>query len=77
MCNVSSCTTLTVCHRPLLRSWCVYIYLSPVECDPASQFMCADQAKCVDVRFCCEGTHLCRGLRGENGNITSKTASCQ
>ena len=27
MCDVSSCTTLTVCHRPLLRSWCVYIYL--------------------------------------------------
>ena len=28
-----------------------------------------------DIRFCCEGNHLCRGLRGENGNITSKTAS--
>ena len=27
ICNVSSCTTLTVCHnRPLLRSWCLYIY---------------------------------------------------
>ena len=28
MCDVSSCTTLAVCHnRPLLRSWCLYIYL--------------------------------------------------
>ena len=28
MCDVSSCTTLTVCHnRPLLRSWCLYVYL--------------------------------------------------
>ena len=28
MCDVSSCTTLTVCHNsPLLRSWCLYIYL--------------------------------------------------
>ena len=36
--------------------------------------MCADQAKCVDIRFCCEGNHSCRGLRGENGNITGKTA---
>ena len=26
--DVSSCTTLSVCHnRPLLPSWCVYIYL--------------------------------------------------
>ena len=28
MCDVSSCTTLIVCHNsPLLRSWCLYIYL--------------------------------------------------
>ena len=29
MCDVSSCTTLTVCHnnRSLLRSGCLYIYL--------------------------------------------------
>ena len=28
MCNVSSCTTLTVCYnRPLLQSGCLYIYL--------------------------------------------------
>ena len=34
----------------------VIVYLSAVdvECDPASQFMCADQAKCVDIHFCCE-----------------------
>ena len=63
------------CRSQATFTFLVCVYLSPVECDPASQFMCADQAKCVDVRFCCEGTHLCRGLRGENGNITSKTAS--
>ena len=28
MCDVSSRTTLTVCHnRPLLHSWCLYVYL--------------------------------------------------
>ena len=36
------------------------VYLSPVnvECDPASQFMCADWAKCVDICFCCESNHF-------------------
>ena len=63
------------CLSQATLTFLVCVYLSPVECDPASQFVCADQAKCVDVRFCCEGNHLCRGLRGENGNITSKTAS--
>ena len=68
------------CLSQATFTFLVCVYLSPdrytpVECDPASQFMCADQAKCVDVRFCCEGNHLCRGLRGENGNITSKTPS--
>ena len=63
------------CRSQATFTFLVCVYLSPVECDPASQFMCADQAKCVDVRFCYEGNHLCRGLRGENGNITSKTAS--
>ena len=63
------------CLSQATFTFLVCVYQSPVECDPASQFMCADQAKCVDVRFCCEGNHLCRGLRGENGNITSKTAS--
>ena len=39
-----------------------------VECDPASQFMCADQVKCVDIQFCCQAiqlSRLCRGLREE------------
>ena len=63
------------CRSQATFTFLVCVYLSPVECDPASQFMCADQAKCVDIRFCCEGNHLCRGLRGENGNITGKTAS--
>ena len=63
------------CLSQATFTFLVCVYQSPVECDPASQFVCADQAKCVDVRFCCEGNHLCRGLRGENGNITSKTAS--
>ena len=63
------------CLSQATFTFLVCVYQSRVECDPASQFVCADQAKCVDVRFCCEGNHLCRGLRGENGNITSKTAS--
>ena len=49
-CDVSSYTTLTV--------YVPGAYLSPVECDPASQFMCADQAKCVDIRFCCDSNHF-------------------
>ena len=58
----------------------VLVYLSPVniECDLASQFMCADQAKCVDIHFCCQAiqfSRLCRGLRGENVNITGTTVS--
>ena len=34
----------------------VLVNLSPVniECDPTSQSMCADQAKCDDIHFCCE-----------------------
>ncbi len=45
MCDVSSCTTLTVCHGQATFTFLVLVYLSPVnvECDPASQFMCADQ----------------------------------
>ena len=56
MCDVSSCTTLTVCHGQATFMFLVRVYLSPanVECDPASQFMCAVQAKSVDIHFCCE-----------------------
>ena len=40
LCNVSSCTALTVCHyRPLYVPGAVY-HLSPVECDPASASLC-------------------------------------
>ena len=48
-------------------------YLSPVECDAVSQFMCADQAKCVDIRFCCESNHFSdsgEGSEEKNCNIT-------
>ena len=58
----------------------VIVYLSAVnlKCDPASQFMCADQAKCVDIHFCCEANHFpdcAEGSEEKNGNITGKTAS--
>ena len=58
----------------------VIVYLSAVnvECDPASQFMCADQAKCVDIHFCCEANHFpdcAEGSEEKTGNITGKTAS--
>ena len=36
----------------------VFVYLSPVECDPASQFTSVDQSKCVDIRFHCEAKHF-------------------
>ena len=36
----------------------VLVYLSPVERDPASQFMCADQAKCVEIHIHCEANHF-------------------
>ena len=60
--------------------FCVIVYLSAVnvECDPASQFMCADQAKCVDIHFCCEANHFpdcAEGSEEKSGNITGKTAS--
>ena len=45
------------CLSQATFTFLVCVYQSPVECDPASQFVCADQAKCVDVRFCCEGNH--------------------
>ena len=47
------------CRSQAAFTFLVCVYLSPVECDPASQFMCADQAKCVDIRFCCEGITIC------------------
>ena len=56
----------------------VRVCLSPVECDPASQFVCADQAKCVDIRFCCEANHFsdcAEGSEEKSCNITGKTAS--
>ena len=58
----------------------VLVYLSPVniECDPACQFMCADQAKCVDIHFCCEANHFpdcAEGSEEKHSNITGKTAS--
>ena len=46
------------CLSQATFTFLVRVYLSPVECDPANQFMCADQAKCVDIRFCCEANHL-------------------
>ena len=58
----------------------LFVCLSPVnvECDPANQFMCADQAKCVDIHFCCEAKHFqycAEGSEEKNFNITGKTAS--
>ena len=40
--------------------------------------MCADQAKCADIWFCCEANHFpdCgEGSEEKNCNITGKTAS--
>ena len=63
MSDVSSltpvCFTVHVgVHRKpatLLDLFLVLVYLSPVECDQATtQFMCAKQSKCVDIRFRCE-----------------------
>ena len=56
----------------------VYLSAVNVECDPASQFMCADQAKCVDIHFCCEANQFpdcAEGSEEKTGNITGKTAS--
>ena len=50
------------CLSQATFTFLVCVYLSPVECDPASQFMCADQAKClifasvVRVTICAEGS---------------------
>ena len=46
------------CLSQATFTFLVCVYQSPVECDPASQFVCADQAKCVDVRvtICAEGS---------------------
>ena len=49
-----------------------------VECDPASMFMCADQAKCVDIHFCCEASHIqdcAEGSEEIHSNITGKIVS--
>ena len=45
---------------------------------PASQFMYADQSKCVDIHFCCEANHFpdcAEGSEEKKCNITDKTAS--
>ena len=78
MCDVSSCATLTVCQATFTFLVCVYLSPVNVECDPANQFMCADQAKCVDIHFCCEANHFpdcAEGSEEKNVNITGKTAS--
>lgn len=49
--------------------------LSPVECDPAKQFMCADQTKCVPIRHRCEVTPTTDCLDGsdeKNCNTTGR-----
>ena len=77
MCDVSSCTTLSVCqNRALLRSWCVYIYLQLNVIQQVS--LCADQAKCVDIHFRCEAKDFpdcAEGSEEKKCNITGKTAS--
>ena len=41
--------------KPATLLFLVLVDLSPVECDQATtQFMCAKQSKCVDIRFHCE-----------------------
>ena len=37
--------------------------------------MCADQAKCADIHFCCEASHFpdcAEGSEEKHGNITGK-----
>ena len=79
MCDVSSCATLTVCHnRPLLRSWCVYIFLQLTLNVIQQASLVADQAKCVDIHFCCDANHFpdcAEGSEEKNVNITGKTVS--
>ena len=56
----------------------VRVYLSPIDCDPASQFMCADQSTCVDICFHCEANHFpdcAEGSEERKFNITDKTVS--
>lgn len=66
-----------VCRaRALSTGSCHSALLSPVECDPATQFMCVDQSKCVSIRFRCETNHIpdCEdGSDEKNCNLTGKT----
>ena len=56
----------------------VYLFPGNVDCNPANQFMCVDQARCVHINFCCEASHFpdcAEDSEEKNGNITGKTAS--
>lgn len=62
--------------RILFTGSCHSALLSPVECDPATQFMCVDQSKCVNIRFRCETDHFldCEdGSDEKNCNLTGET----
>ena len=78
MCDVSSCTTLTVCHnRPLLRSWCLYVYLQ------LTLNVIQQTSLCVQTRLSvliftsawAAFSDCAEGSEEKNFNITGKTAS--
>ena len=72
------------CHAPLCLSkqaaftFLVFVLISPVECHPATQCVCTDRFKCVDIRFRCKANHFpdcAEGSEEKNCNITGKTVS--
>ena len=72
------------CHAPLCLSkqaaftFLVFVLISPVECHPATQCVCTDRFKCVDIHFRCKANHFpdcAEGSEEKNCNITGKTVS--
>ena len=53
------------------------VYLSPVKSDPASQFMCAGQGKCVDIHFSCEANHFSDCAEGSEEKYKHYRSDCE